>query len=264
MKSKESNVKNTLALLSAVAFLTLAACGGSSDPAPEKVLVGTATAGGFTVKLLADKALGTGANAVYAQVTITSTGAAVTDLSVTIVPMMNMGTTMHSCPVTGPMEYDAADGSYMTGVVFQMMGNWTAKVSLARPGMTTEVADFSFAVVDAKSSATFTVGMTRYVLSYNYANPLVVGLNTVAVGLWATTDMGMTFVPVDDATFEMVPWMPSMGHGASGSVQPTLLADGIYQGKVMFSMPGDWDVTVNTFLAGSSTAAASPKFSIVF
>jgi len=58
--------------------------------------------------------------------------------------------------------------------------------------------------------------------------------------------------------------MPSMGHGASGSVQPTLLADGIYQGKVMFSMPGDWDVTVNTFLAGSSTAAASPKFSIVF
>jgi len=47
-------------------------------------------------------------------------------------------------------------------------------------------------------------------------------------------------------------------------VQPTLLADGIYQGKVMFSMPGDWDVTVNTFLAGSSTAAASPKFSIVF
>lgn len=258
-------MKKILALLSTATALTLAACGSSTpDPAAAKVVVGTATAGSFTVKLLADVALGTGANAVYAQVTDTSTAAAVTDLSVTIVPMMDMGTMTHSCPVTGPMEYDPADGFYMTGVIFQMMGNWRAKVSLARSGMTTAVADFAFPVVDAKSSATFTVGMTKYVLSYNYVNPKVVGLNTVAVSLHSTTDMGMTFVPVNDATFEMVPWMTSMGHGASGSVQPTLLADGVYQGKVMFSMPGDWDVTVKVTLSGASAPAASPVFSTVF
>ena len=261
-------MKKTTALLSALAALTLAACGSSTpDPAAEKVVVGTATAGSFTVKLLADKALGTGANAVYAQVTTTSTGAAVTNLSVTIVPMMDMGTMMHSCPVTGPMVYDSATGAYGTGVVFQMMGNWTAKVSLARSGMATAVADFAFLVADAKASATFTPagGMAKYVLSYNYVNPLVVGLNTVAVTLYSTTDMGMTFQPVNDAIFEMVPWMPSMGHGASGSVQPTrTTTPGAYQGKVMFSMPGDWEVTVNTYLMGSTTAAASPKFSTFF
>jgi hypothetical protein len=264
VKTKESNVKKILALTSTIAALSLAACGGSSDPVPEKVVVGTATAGSFTVKLLADAALGTGGNAVHAQVTTTSTGVAVTDLSVTIVPMMDMGTMMHSCPVTGPLEYDAADGLYSTGVIFQMPGNWTAKVSLARPGMTTAVADFAFPVADARSSATFTVGMTRYVLSYNYVNPKVVGLNAVVLALYGSTDMGMTFTPVNDATFEMVPWMPSMGHGASGSVQPTLLADGVYQGKVMFSMPGDWDVTVKVTLSGASTPAASPVFSTIF
>jgi hypothetical protein len=263
-RTKEPNVKKILALLSSVAAVTLAACGSSSTPSAEKVVVGSAAAGSFT-----DRALGTGANAVYAQITSTATGAAVTDLAVTIVPMMDMVTMTHSCPVTGPMEYDPADGFYSTGVIFQMAGTWTATVKLTPPGGAQQTASFSTLVVaDSGSAKSFTVGtgMTavKYVLSLNYVNPKVVGLNPVAVTLHSSTDMGMTFSPVNDATFEMVPWMTSMGHGASGSVQPTLLADGVYQGKVMFSMPGDWDVTVKVTLGGASAPAASPLFSTVF
>jgi hypothetical protein len=38
--------------------------------------------------------------------------------------------------------------------------------------------------------------------------------------------------------------MPSMGHGSSGNVSPVHTADGIYTGKVNFSMTGDWQITL--------------------
>jgi hypothetical protein len=49
---KESNVKKTVALISSIAALTLAACGSSTPaPTPTKVSLGTATAGTYTVEL---------------------------------------------------------------------------------------------------------------------------------------------------------------------------------------------------------------------
>ena len=47
-----------------------------------------------------------------------------------------------------------------------------------------------------------------------------IGLNPVVVTLHESTDMGMTFTPVNDAAIALDPQMPSMGHGSPGSVNP--------------------------------------------
>ena len=263
MNPKESNVKKLIALTSSLAVLSLAACGGSTPAPAPKVSLGTATAGTYTVELLADKALGTGGNAIYAKVTVTATGAAVTDAGLTIRPMMDMVTMQHSCPVTGPFEYDPTNALYDTGVVFQMAGTWTATVTLTPSGGAPLTASFAtLTVIDTGSAKSFTVGSgmmaVKYVLSMNFVSAPVVGLNPIAVGLYATTDMGMNFTPVDDASFVLDPQMPSMGHGSPGSVNPTLVADGVYSGKLSFSMPGAWETTVTVNRGGATLAA--PRF----
>ena len=257
-------MKKILSLLSSIAVLSLSACGGSTPaPAPAKVSLGTATAGTYTVELLADKELGTGANAVYAKVSVTATGAVVSNAALTIKPMMDMVTMQHSCPVTGPFEYDATKALYDTGVVFQMAGTWTATVALTPSGGSPLTASYTGLVVtDTGSAKSFTVGSgmmaVKYVLSMNFVSAPVVGLNPIAVGLYATTDMGMNFTPVDDASFVLDPQMPSMGHGSPGSVNPTLVADGVYSGKLSFSMPGAWETTVTVNRGGATLAA--PRF----
>lgn len=256
-------MKKLIALTSSLAVLSLAACGGSTPAPAPKVSLGTATAGTYTVELLADKALGTGGNAVYAKVTVTATGAAVSNAGMTIKPMMDMVTMQHSCPVTGPFEYDPTNALYDTGVVFQMAGTWTATVTLTPSGGSPLTASFAtLTVIDTGSAKSFTVGSgtmaVKYVLSMNFVSAPVVGLNPIAVGLYATTDMGMNFTPVDDASFVLDPQMPSMGHGSPGSVNPTLVADGVYSGKLSFSMPGAWETTVTVNRGGATLAA--PRF----
>ncbi|HEU4382835.1 MAG TPA: FixH family protein [Anaeromyxobacteraceae bacterium] len=253
-----------LLLATSLAALSLAACGDSAAPPPtSKVSLGSATAGGYTVELFADEALGTGLNAVHARVTSGGTGAAVTDAAVAIVPMMDMGTMQHSCPVSGPMAWDASVALYGANLVFQMAGTWTATVTVTRPATPpVDVAFPSLPVVDTGCAKTFTVAMAKYVLSMNYVTPPVVGLNPILVTLHSTTDMGMTFAPVDDASFALDPQMPSMGHGSPGSVAPTLVADGVYQGQLSFNMRGDWETTVAVTRGGVTLAA--PKFLTTF
>jgi hypothetical protein len=256
-------MQKAIALISSIAVLSLAACGGSTPAPAAKVSLGTATAGTYTVELLADKALGTGGNAIYAKVTVTATGAAVTDAGLTIKPMMDMVTMQHSCPVTGPFEYDATNALYDTGVVFQMAGTWTATVALTPSGGSPLTASYTGLVVtDTGSAKSFTVGSgmmaVKYVLSMDFVSAPIVGLNPIMVALFSSTDMGMTFTAVDDASFVLDPQMPSMGHGSPGSVNPTLVADGVYSGKLSLSMPGTWETTVTVNRGGATLAA--PKF----
>jgi hypothetical protein len=264
---KEPNVKKTVALISSIAVLSLAACGGSTPAPTPRVSLGTATAGTYTVELLADKALGTGGNAIYARVTVTATGAAVTDAGLTIRPMMDMGTMQHSCPVTGPFEYDATNALYDTGVVFQMAGTWTATVALTPSGGSPLTASYTgLLVTDTGSAKSFTVGSgmmaVKYVLSMDFVSAPIVGLNPILVSLFTSIDTGMNFTPVNDAAFALEPWMPSMGHGSPGSVNPVLLSDGVYLGKVSFSMTGAWETRI-TVSRGGATLVSSPMQPIV-
>ncbi len=228
--------------------LVLAACGSTTPPPPTGLAsVATAAAGDLTVELLTDKALGTGLTPIYLKIT-TASGAAVTDATVTFEPLMTMPTMSHTCPVMGAPAL-TADGLYATAAVFQMasgaMGTWSATVGVTRPAAATKTATFAnLQVADTGLARTFENGTSKFVVSLSFQQGPAVGLNPVVVTLHETTDMGMTFAPVNDATVKLDPQMPSMGHGSVGSIDPLKVSDGRYEGKLSFSMAGTWVTTL--------------------
>jgi hypothetical protein len=257
-----------------VAVLSATGCGGTADddPAAALTLVATAPAGALTVDLLTRApGLSTGMTPVYLRVT-TAAGQTVTDADVTFVPEMAMsGGPTHSAPVIGAPAA-GADGLYHVDVVFQMassmMGSWSAVASVTPPaGATVDAAFPSLAVADSGRAKTFAhfdpvaVATTKYVASLNFGAAPRVGLNPVVATLHRMQDM-MTFVPVEDAAMHLEPWMPSMGHGSPGSVDPAHGTLGRYAGELSFSMPGTWETTV-TISRGGTTVGA-PKFATTF
>jgi hypothetical protein len=247
--------------------LALAACagGGSTGRVVPATAVATGSAGGYTVRLLATGDLEVGLNALAVEVR-TDTGAPVADATVELRPLMDMGAMQHRCPVVGPGAA-GADGRYAVSAVFQMasttMGTWSAEVAVTRNG-TTEVVPLSpLEVVAGKNLArTFVAGESKYVMALELPSSIEVGLNPVVVTLHETRDGGMTFTPVDDATLALDPQMPSMGHGAPGSVNPTRVDGGWYEGKLALTMSGEWETTVTATRA--EAAIGAPSFTVRF
>src|SRR5512139_1155707 len=124
-------IRNTLRFTLSLALAgALSACSSSSDSgSPAKTSLGTQTAGGLTVELLADAPLSTGLNALYASVR-DSTGAVVTDATVVWAPLMTMASMSHSAPTVGSTAVDA-DRLYPCAVVFQMASSDTDHWTMA-------------------------------------------------------------------------------------------------------------------------------------
>jgi YtkA-like protein len=263
---------NRIALSLALAVALAGCAADEKNPSAPKTTIATATAGDLTVELLTDTRLETGKTPIYVKV-MTATGQLVTDATVTFVPMMEMtGGMSHSAPMIGVPTLDG-DGLFACDVVFQMAsgtaGSWNATVSVTRPGSSAVEAIFpSLMVADSGCGKTFsytdpvTSVVTKYVVSLDFDAAPRVGLNPVVVTLHRRQDM-MTFVPVDDAAFVLDPQMPSMGHGSPGSVSPTLVSPGVYEGQLSFSMAGDWETTVTT-VNGAGVTIGTSKFAITF
>ncbi len=268
---------NRIALSLAVVALVAAGCVSEKkkDTTVPKTSLGVVTQGDLTVELLTDTQLETGMTPVYAKVT-NAAGQSVTDAAVTFAPLMTMTTTMmtHGAPVIAPPALVGA--LYHCEVVFQMptttSGAWSATVGVTPSGSVVETSfDFqNLTVTDSGRAARFsytdpvTYAVTKYVMSLNFEAAPAVGLNPIVVTLHSTIDNGMTFAPVDDATFALDPQMPSMGHGSTGSVDPTNVSPGLYQGQLSFSMGGGvWEttVTVSRWNPAVVIATPSPTFS---
>lgn len=246
-------MKHAAARFALPACLLLAACGGASEPEVPKTSLATAQAGALTVELLANLRLETGLQPVWVKVT-DAAKAPVDDATVGFVPTMSMtGGTAHGAPVFGP-AVAVGGGLYRVDAVFQMatsaMGAWSAKVPVQRPGAAAATAEFpALTVADAGRAKTFshtdpaTAKATRFVVSLNFKAAPKVGLNPIVVTVHEMKDM-MTFAPCADLALAVDPQMPSMGHGSPGSVNPTRVADGRYEGLLSLSMPGDWETTV--------------------
>jgi hypothetical protein len=247
---------NRLTTLLSGLMLLLAACGADA-PSATRLRVATAPAADLTVELLADAPLGTGLNALYLKVT-DAAGSPVTDATVTFTPLMTMPgppVMTHRAPVTGAPALGAC-GCYGTGVVFQMasgmMGTWSATVGVTRPGGALKEATFAnLSVADTGLAKTFTVGMSKYVVGLKFTAAPTIGLNPVVVTFHETMDMGMTYLPVEDATIHLDPQMPAMGHGSPGSVDPVRVSAGRYEGKLSFSMAGTWVTTLTLARPGA-------------
>jgi hypothetical protein len=190
----------------------------------------------------------------------------VKDATVTMTPIMTMvtstGNMQHAAPMI-PRAGLSDDEYYACDVVFSMpttdMGWWGARVAVERPGApAVEAMIDHLAVADTGRAKSFKAADgTKYVVSLNFEAAPVVGLNPIVVTLHRMQD-AMTFVAVDDASFTLDPQMPSMGHGSPGSVSPTRASAGRYEGKLSFSMTGEWETTV------AVSTAAGPLGTVQF
>ena len=262
---------NRILLYMALAAST-AGCGSGATKAPavNKTSLGQATVDGLSIELFTDKQLQTGLSPLYFKLTDSGQGA-ITDAVLTVTPQMTMsGGMQHGAPVLGTPSLDS-NGLYQVDVVFQMASSatdtWSVTLGIVRDGNTAVQAQFdALNVVESGRAKVFTYApsdepTTRYVASFNLADAAKVGLNPVIFTLHQMQKM-MLFVPLDDATLALDPEMPEMGHGAPGSVNPTLNSSGRYSGQVAFSMAGTWETTVTVSQAGQTLG--TPKFTTTF
>jgi hypothetical protein len=84
---------------------------------------------------------------------------------------------------------------------------------------------------------------TTYRLGLEFKSAPMVGLNPIVLTLHAIVNE-VTTIPIEDAMFALTPQMPSMGHGAPGSVNPVFISAGYYEGMLAFSMLGMWETTI--------------------
>ncbi len=269
LTSRNENVVNRIALsLAAAAVLAVAGC-GSEDPAPPppaaKTSLGTAAAGDLTVELLTDRALETGMTPIYVKVT-DATGQVVTDATVAFIPMMSMGMTGHSAPVIGPAAPDA-DGLHRFDVVFQMAGSWSATVDVTPTGLGKVTASFAaLTVTDSYRAARLTytdpvTGVTKYVMSLNFAATPRMGVNSIVVTLHCSQDGGMTFVPADGThAIHLLADMPAMPGEHPSSADPAPVSPGVYGGELGFVMTGDWTATATVRKGDVEIWTPSPVF----
>lgn len=189
-------------------------------------------------------------------------GQVVRHAHVTIVPDMDMGMSHHSCPVVQPDTSGADEHGYYHGAAIFTMPSpmaWTVTVAFhdhdrdVSASCTVKVAVLAAEVVRTAKDAS----STKYVVAMQTPS-IRVGMNDVVFHLYRTVD-GFDFVPVNDATIAFQPSMPSMGHGSSGNQQPTRTGNGLYTGRVNYTMTGEWQINLSvTALDGTSFTASYP------
>ncbi len=192
-----------------------------------------------TVTLFADNTnLYTGANNLYVKVTDAS-GAAITNAMVMYMPMMQMTSMSHTCPVENPM-YSSTLGMYKGLAVFIMSsdsGTWTLEV-----GVDGESVIFDLNVIESDTKMvgayTGTDGITYFISLLRPVN-WTVGMNDIEILIHKRESM-MSFPSVNDFDVVMTPEMISMGHGSPNNVSPVFVSNGHYQGTVNYTMTGDW------------------------
>lgn len=227
--------------------LVLFACGPAAT-APQVVKptqLALASSGAVSVELLTFGPLVVGQNRVFYRVS--HDGAPVADAALVQQPVMQMTSMKHACPLVNPAQAPNAEGLREGLIIFTMasteLEQWTLALKVTIGGVTEVVSFGTVSVAESPMKKVVTRDGKKIVLTLGYPDAPHVGSNPVVVSAHQAKDMMMMdFLTVDDLVFTITPEMPSMGHGAAGSVNPTRGEDGLYRGSVVFSMAGDWVV----------------------
>lgn len=83
-------------------------------------------------------------------------------------------------------------------------------------------------------------------------DPPVAGETTLGIAL--SDDGGA----VEDATLTVTPWMPMHGHGVSEDPVVRGAGGGDYTADFAWSMPGEWEVTIDVDAAGVEDSVVVP------
>jgi hypothetical protein len=229
---------------------------------------GYTDAGSMKVTLYSVDSLYSRYTNLFVEVRDSATDAIIEDGHVEIMPMMQMPTMMHSAPFENPSSSDAVNGLFPCAVVFQMPGEmgWSLMVHVHEHanGGEGEVT-FPLVVKNPESTRTKVVipvndPMSRLIISYVEPLDPKVGVNDFEITLHSRETM-MSFPGIENYTVEIVPEMPSMGHGSPNNVDPTHSTDGHYKGQVNFTMTGFWRINLN-IMDGSTVLDSTSYFEV--
>jgi len=173
-------------------------------------------------------------------------------------------TPMKSTPVSD--QFNFTDSMFTGYAVFTTItgsgASWKGTINYNNQ-LYSDTVDFT---VNAYTSAQI-IYIQDMQSSYSYYLSLVKpyvpqqGFNTFQIMLHRTTN-DVNFEQVNDAQIFIMPWMENMGHGSSDNVHPTYKSDGLYEGVINLSMPGQWAVYDTVYHASHKiTGNIPPKFS---
>lgn len=216
-----------------------------------KISEGYALGASAKVELWAKQDLFTGYNQLFVSLYDSTNKSRITEAQVSLHPRMAMmGGMTHACPVENPESDFAINKLFPASAVFIMptsdMGSWKISVNVnnqGKPG----VAEFDIKVVDPEFPMMKSFQSTsgeKFFISYFFADDPKVGENAFTVVVNKMESM-MSFPAVDNFSFELTPEMPSMGHGSPNNINPALTTSGHYEGKVNFTMTGDWRLNLD-------------------
>lgn len=195
-------------------------------------------------------------------------GDALDEATVKLLPMMDMGTMMHTTPVEQP-QYDADLAAYAGSATFIMpttdMGSWTMKVVLEAPDLAlpdTLETDITVETAEPARLFSFTdTSGTGYFVALRAPRAPELGLNPYSVMVYQRESM-MNFPAATGLEVAIEPRMPSMGHGSPNNVMPSEIAPGHYEGEVNFTMSGLWRVHTDVLTSEGDTLAGDSSFDI--
>lgn len=241
----------------------------NNDALSNYVMAGEESTASADVKLYFGEDAFVGYNHVAVRLMEPGTNNMIENATVSYLPMMDMGTMMHSAPFSNP-AFDVDMDAYMGSSTFIMpsgMGTWTFSVIIAKAGETPDTATFNIEV-EAKSEAKLynfksALNDDTYFVALKEPMAPEIGLNNFDVMIYKRETM-MSFPPSTDLKIEIEPEMPSMGHGSPNNENPTHMGDGLYSGKVNFTMSGYWKVNMKIMDAQDSVIKADGFFDITF
>ena len=242
-------------------FGTLASCGDDTDeitldPFAELTLIETVavTDTDMTVKIFTGgkSALYVGYNA-YQVGLFDADDNQITDADIMVMPMMDMGEMKHSAPHEHQTFTNSENELHSFSTVFQMpssdMGKWSLDFTVKNnnndaQGTVSVIVPITMPVEERMKSFDTASGKLFVSLVDDIAPE--VGVNDFEITIHQKMSM-MDWPAVENYTIEIVPEMPSMGHGSPNNVNPTHSQNGHYMGKVNYTMTGYWKVNVNIY-----------------
>ncbi len=233
----------------------------TSNPTSNLIQIGETYIIGANAKAIiySAKPFETGYNVVYVALFDSTDGSRLSAGHFNINPMMDMGMMQHSCPVENTADTTTTDNYFKTAVVFSMPGTaseWSLNLNfhnhknglegsgtLGVNVISSSPARFKSTVLSLDSNSSVLISLVGLL------NPQV-GINDFEITLHKKASM-MSFPAIDNYSVEIIPEMPSMGHGSPNNVNPILTSNGHYVGKVNFTMTGLWRINLKLYKNGT-------------
>ncbi|GAA3575340.1 hypothetical protein [Snuella lapsa] len=234
--------------------LLATACSTDNDDTPEidevegLLKIQELTNNSHTVELYtASGKFYTGYNAVSIRIKENSSGAYLTDASLTWMPMMQMPSMQHSCPKSVIKKATGKKTVYEGYVIYQMTNldasGWTLTIDYTVNGDNYSVSQAITVMQSETKNVSSFMGLDdkRYVVALIEPNEPIIGVNDFVVGVYRMESM-MAFPVVEGCTIFSDPRMPGMGnHSSPNNTNLTYnQEEAMYKGELSLTMTGYW------------------------